>query len=88
MGDKKYDDEALQRVAELVAEQVSSQLKTALESLDEIKFQVARIPSIYDDLTELKNDMKAVKQAIKETNKDLRELDARVTDLETAAYHA
>ncbi len=88
MGDKKYDDEALQRVADLVAEQIISQFKTALESIDQIRLQVARIPAIHDDITELKNDMKAVKQAIKETNQDLRELDERVTELETAAYHA
>ncbi len=84
----EYDDEALRRVAELVAEQLTSQLKTAAESIDQIKLQVAKIPAIQQDLHELKNDMKAVKQAIKDTNTDLRELDSRVTELETAAYHA
>lgn len=84
----EYDDEALRRVAELVAEQLTSQLKTAAESIDQIKLQVAKIPAIQQDLHELKNDMKAVKQAIKDTNTDLRELDNRVTELETAAYHA
>ena len=88
MGDKKYDDEALQRVAELVAEQITSQFKTAIESIDEIKRQVAKIPTIHDDVAELKSDMKAVKQAIKETNEDLRELEDRVIQLETAGYHA
>lgn len=88
MGDKKYDDEALQRVADLVAEQIVSQFKTALESIDQIKLQVAKIPAMHDDITELKSDMKAVKQAIKETNQDLRELDARVNELEASAYHA
>jgi uncharacterized coiled-coil DUF342 family protein len=87
-GDKKYDDAALQRVAELVAEQIVSQFKTAIESIDEIKRQVAKIPTIHDDTTELKSDMKAVKQAIKETNEDLRELEDRVIALETADYHA
>ena len=87
-GDKKYDDEALQRVADLVAEQIINQFKTAMESIDEIKLQVAKIPAIRDDIAELKSDMKAVKHAIKETNQDLRELDARVSELETSAYHA
>ncbi|HET7059845.1 MAG TPA: DUF2730 family protein [Candidatus Saccharimonadales bacterium] len=87
MGDKKYDDEALQHVADLVAEQIVSQFKTALESIDEIKLQVSKIPAIHDDVTELKNDMKAVKHAIKETNQDLRELEHRVDRLE-AAYSA
>lgn len=82
------EDEALRRVAELVAEQVSNQLKTALEAIDEIKLQVGKIPAIQDDIAELKSDMKAVKQAIRATNLDLRELDRRVTELETAAYHA
>jgi peptidoglycan hydrolase CwlO-like protein len=88
MSEGDYDDKALRRVADLVAEQITSQFKTALESLDEIKLQVAKIPAIQDDIAELKSDMKAVKQAIKETNQDLRELDERVTELETAAYHA
>ena len=88
MGDKKYDDEALQRMADLVAEQIVSQFKTAIESIDEIKLQVAKIPAIHDDVAELVSDMRAVKQAIKETNQDLRELDERVTQLETSAYHA
>lgn len=87
MGDKKYDEEALQRVAELVVEQIASQFKTASESIEEIKLQVAKIPSIHDDTTDLKNDMKAVKLAIKETNQDLRELEHRVNRLE-AAYSA
>lgn len=87
MGDKKYDDEALQRVAGLVAEQIDGQLKAANESIAEIKQQVAKIPAVHDDTTDLKNDMKAVKQAIKETNLDLRELEHRVDRLE-AAYSA
>ncbi len=88
MSEGKYDDEALQRMATLVTEQIVSQFKTAMESIDEIKFQVSKIPAISDDVHELKNDMKAVKQAIKETNQDLRELDHRVTQLEASAYHA
>jgi hypothetical protein len=32
--------------------------------------------------------MKAVKQAVKDTNLDLRELESRVSRLETSAYHA
>jgi predicted nucleic acid-binding Zn-ribbon protein len=87
MGDKKYDDEALQHVADLVAEQIVSQFKTATESIEEIKLQMAKIPAIHDDTTDLKNDMKAVKLAIKETNQDLRELEHRVDRLE-AAYSA
>lgn len=87
MGDKKYDEEALQRVAELVTEQIASQFKTASESIEEIKSQVAKIPTIHDDVAELVSDMRAVKQAIKETNQDLRELEHRVNRLE-AAYSA
>lgn len=87
MGDKKYDEEALQRVADLVADRLISQFKTANESIDQIKLQVAKIPAIHDDITDLKNDMRAVKQAIKETNEDLRELEHRVDRLE-AAYSA
>ncbi|HVV25916.1 MAG TPA: hypothetical protein VHC21_02705 [Candidatus Saccharimonadales bacterium] len=82
------NDDAARRVAELVAEQLSGQLKTAQEAIDEIKFQVGKIPAMQDDLNELKNDMKAVKQAIKDTNLDLRELESRVSQLETSAYHA
>jgi uncharacterized coiled-coil DUF342 family protein len=88
MSDGRDDNEAVRRIADLVAEQISSQLKTALEAIDEIKLQVSKIPAIQDDIAELKSDMKAVKQAIKHTNLDLRELDQRVSQLETSAYHA
>jgi uncharacterized coiled-coil DUF342 family protein len=88
MSEGKYDDETLARLAELVGEQIASQFKTALESVDEIKKQVAKIPTIHDDVAELVSDMRAVKQAIKETNADLRELDQRVQELEASAYHA
>ena len=81
------DNDAVRRIAELVAEQISGQLKTAQEAIDEIKLQVRKIPAIQDDVSELKSDMKAVKQAIKDTNLDLRELDGRVNRLETAAYN-
>jgi uncharacterized coiled-coil DUF342 family protein len=88
MSDRGDNDEAVRRVADLVAEQINSQLKTALEAIDEIKLQVSKIPAIQDDIAELKSDMKAVKHAIKETNLDLRELDRRVGQLEATAYHA
>jgi chromosome segregation ATPase len=82
------DNDAVRRTAELVAEQISGQLKTAQEAIDEIKHQVGKIPAMQDDLAELKSDMKAVKQAIKDTNLDLRELEGRVGQLETSTYHA
>lgn len=88
MSKGEYDDEALQRVADLVAEQIVSQFKTALEAIEQIKHQTDSIPAIQNDIDELKNDMKAVKQAIKETNEDLRGLDTRVEQLETSVYHA
>lgn len=88
MSDGGDNNQAARRAADLVAEQINSQLKTALEALDQIKLQVSKIPAMQDDLAELKSDMRAVKQAIKETNLDLRELDQRVTQLETSAYHA
>lgn len=84
MGDKKYDEEALQHIADLVAERIISQVKTANESIDQIKLQMTKIPAIHDDVAELVSDMRAVKRAIKETNEDLRELERRVNRLETA----
>lgn len=88
MSGRGDDTETARRAADLVAEQINSQLKTALEALDDIKLQVGKIPAIQDDIAELKSDMRAVKQAIKETNFDLRELDRRVSQLETAAYQS
>lgn len=82
------DNEAARRIAGLVAEQIGDQLKTAIEAIDEIKRQVGKIPALHDDIAELKSDMKAVKQAIKETNLDLRDIEQRVNRLETSAYHA
>ena len=87
MSGRGDDTEAAQRVAELVTEQINSQLQTALEAINEIKLQVGKIPAIQDDIAELKSDMRAVKHAIKETNFDLRELDRRVSQLESSSYH-
>lgn len=78
----------VRRVAALVAAQINNQLKMAVEALDEIKLQVAKIPAIHDDTAELVSDMRAVKEAIKETNLDMQALEERVSRLETAAYHA
>jgi uncharacterized coiled-coil DUF342 family protein len=82
------DNESARYIAGLVSEQIGEQLKTAIEAIDEIKRQVAKIPALHDDIAELKSDMKAVKQAIKETNLDLRDAEQRVSQLETSAYHA
>ncbi len=45
-----------------------------MESLDAISLQVAKIPKMEKDIAELKSDMKTVKFAVKETNRELHEM--------------
>lgn len=85
MSGKVYDEDDLKRVADMVGEQLSHQLDTVMEAVVDMQGKVARLPQIQHDVAELKADMKAVKAAIRDTNRDLANLDSRVTQLEIAA---
>ncbi len=67
---------------DVLLEDIRSQMQAVLEiSLDTQK-NIKPISSIQSDVVELKSDIKTIKQAVIDTNKDLRLLERRVTKLE------
>jgi len=71
-----------------MAEDIKNEFRAGFEAIEEIKQQVAKIPTLRDDVAELSDDMKAVKAALRETNSDIHTHEHRLTRLENNAYHA
>lgn len=80
------DNETAQEVRHMsvLMEQVLSQNQLIMESVGDMQDKVKLIPAIAEDVAILKADMKIVKAAITDTNKELHSLDRRVTRLEAA----
>ncbi len=74
--DDKYSD--------LVLEEIRSQNVAVLESVKQIQDAFQTLAT-KDEVAEVKADVKAIRAAITYTNKDLIDLDQRVTVLEQAA---
>lgn len=70
--------------ARLILEHVDSQFDRINEALKEIQKQVAEIPSMTEEIADLRDDMRAVKAAIAATNEDVQDHDKRLTRLETS----
>jgi hypothetical protein len=87
MGRKIYDEDDIQRLGHVIAEDIISKFQTAMKAITEIKAQVRKIPAMQTDIKTLKTDMKVVKLAITHTNKDHQILKKRVTRLENTVYH-
>lgn len=68
----------------ILLEEIKDQNKAVLEAVGEMKSNVAHIPEMQKDISELKSDMKTVKKAVQATNVDLHQLENRVTTLEAA----
>jgi capsule polysaccharide export protein KpsE/RkpR len=66
-----------------ILEEVRSQNKAVLEAVADIRQKVEPITAMQDDIAILKQDMRAVKAAVTETNHDISSLKARVESLET-----
>ncbi|HVX24226.1 MAG TPA: hypothetical protein VG992_02690 [Candidatus Saccharimonadales bacterium] len=82
MPQKKYDDNDIVHLGEVIGEHVVSQFKTGLEAIDEILIQTRKIPKMEADIGELKSDMKIVKGALTATNTDIQNHELRITKLE------
>ncbi len=80
MNDKKYDEDDIQRLGGVIAEDLASQFKAGFEAIDEIKKQVAKIPAIEATVIDLQSDMKVVKAAVTANSKDRRltQVEARI----------
>jgi predicted nucleic acid-binding Zn-ribbon protein len=71
--------------ARLILEHVDSQFDRINEALKEIQKQVAKIPSMTEEIAEVRDDMRAVKAAIAATNEDVQDHERRLSKLETSA---
>jgi len=68
-------------------EQVLSQNQLVLEVVSDMRVTVNRIPYIEQAIQNLQIDMKVVRVAVTDTNRDLHSLERRVTHLERRARH-
>ena len=71
------------RYTNVILEDIRNQMQAVLEIVADVQTQVSDMPK-RDELNELKDDVKTIKQAVIDTNKDLRLLERRVTKLEKA----
>lgn len=69
----------------VLLEEMRDQVRAIHEITVANQSKIDKIDGIEQDVKELKSDMQIVKQAVKDTNTDLRLLDRRVTKLENAA---
>jgi hypothetical protein len=81
-----YNDNDLQRLGEILAEQITSEFKLGFEAIGAIKQQVAILPALEAKVDALTLDMRVVKAAVTDTNQDQRRLEKRVDKLELTAH--
>lgn len=67
----------------ILLEEIVSQNKAVLEIVGDMQKSMGVLAK-QSDLEEVKSDVKIVKAAITDTNKDMQHIDRRVTDLEAA----
>jgi DNA repair ATPase RecN len=68
----------------VLMEDQNAKLDAVLEAVGDMQQKVAALPRIEQRLEVLEQDMKVVKAAVTATNRDLADLDHRVTRLEAA----
>ena len=67
----------------VLLEQVRDQNKAVLEAVGDLQKNVSEIPSMKEDLTELKQDTKVIKAAVTDMSREQKEHNQRITKLET-----
>ena len=68
----------------VILEEIRSQMSAVLEIVSDNQQKLENVPT-RDEFNELKDDVKAIKQAVIDTNKEVALLDRRVTKLEENA---
>lgn len=66
----------------VLLEDVEDKSDFLVDAIKGMQDHVKHMPVIREDISELKQDVKVIKNVVKETNKDLRNLGKRVTVLE------
>jgi len=67
----------------IILEEIRDQNKAVLEVVGGMREELERVPK-REEFEDLKEDVKVIKAAVTATNKDVAELDRRVTSLEQA----
>lgn len=68
----------------VILEEIRDQNKAVLESVGQMQTQVARLPKIEEDVTELKQDTKIIKAAITDLSHQVVDHEHRITASEQA----
>ena len=68
----------------VILEEIRSQMSAVLEIVSDNQRKLENVPT-RDEFNELKDDVKTIKQAVIDTNKEVELLDRRVTKLEENA---
>lgn len=66
----------------VLLEDMEDKIDFLVDAMKGMQDHVKHIPVMREDISELKQDVKIIKAAVKETNKDLSDLDNRVPILE------
>ena len=83
MAKKTYDEDDLRRVADTVTEDIIARIDAMEESMDTlIENKVGYVVS--EELVEVRQDIKIIKAVVTDTNKDLHDLEKRVSRLKAA----
>ena len=70
MSDKTYTEDDLHRVAGIFSEQIKGELQVIHEVLGDIQNKVSHLPT-RDEFNELKADVRTIRAAVKDTNREL-----------------
>lgn len=70
MSDKTYTEDDLHRVAGIFSERVKDELRVIHEVLGDIQSKVSHLPT-RGEFNELKADMRTIRTAVKDTNREL-----------------
>ena len=69
----------------MLLEEIRDQNRAVLEAVGVMQQQVAKLPTIEEEIRELKADVKVIKAAVTDQSKQLDEHERRITRLESQA---
>ncbi len=81
---KKYDEDDLERLSKMTGEQFSHNLEAFLENFETV-LNIRVRATVKEELRPIKSDIKIVKSAVTDTNKQARNHEVRITKLEKQA---
>jgi len=80
---KAYNEDDIRRMAGILSEDMDTKLDTFLENVDTIITTKVR-GIVREELVEVKGNIKIIKAAVTDTNKQVQDHETRLVQLETA----